>query len=52
LAILKARSVVVPCAYNTIGRLPVQFAPSPVGTISAAEAVVGSLALPTVLYSM
>ena len=44
------RSVVVPCAYRTTGRLPVQVDPAPVGTMSAADAVVGSLAPPTVSY--
>ena len=49
---LKVRSVLVPCAYSTIGREPVQLAPAPIGTMSAADAVVGSSAPPTVSYSM
>ena len=44
----KARSVVVPCAYSTMGSGPPQAGALPAGTISAAEAVVASLAPPTV----
>ena len=51
-AMLNARSVVVPCAYKTIGRAPVQLAPAPVGTINAADPVVASFAPPTVVYWM
>jgi hypothetical protein len=45
-AILNARSVVVPCAYKTIGRAPVQTAPRPEGTISAPDAVVVPASVP------
>ncbi len=47
-----ARSVVVPWAYSTMGRVPRQCGSPPSGTISAPDAEVASFAPPTVAYRM
>ncbi len=49
-AMLYAESVVVPCAYSTMGRGPVQGLAVPVGTISAPEAICAELSGATVQY--